>query len=204
MTIDSITPLIMLALFLAGTLWLGLRYKKGSRNIMEYTIGNKTFSTAALIATVVATSYGGGALIRTVTIYTNGLRYIILLIGSVITCNLSRIIVSSRIGTLMEECIPSKGHISMASTIGYIYGKIPRIITALASVGASITSVAIQITVTSRALQICVSDVNPAILMVCSASIVILYSALGGIQSVVITDIPIYFNVLYLPSWSHI
>lgn len=180
----------MLAFFLAGTLWLGLRYKKDSRNITEYTVGNKTFSTAALIATVVATSYGGGVLIRTVeTIYTNGLQYIILLIGSVMICNLSRIIVSRRIGTLMEKYIPSKGHISIASTIGYIYGKTPRIITALASVGASAASVAIQVTVTSRALQICISDVNPAILMVCSASIVVLYSALGGIRSVVITDI---------------
>ena len=57
---DSITPLIMLAIFLAGTLWLGMKYKKSGHNIMEYTIGNKMFTTAALVATVVATGYGGG------------------------------------------------------------------------------------------------------------------------------------------------
>ena len=56
---DSVIPLIMLAIFLAGTLWLGMRYKKGSRSITEYTIGNKMFSTAALTATIVATTYGG-------------------------------------------------------------------------------------------------------------------------------------------------
>ena len=63
---NSITPLIMLALFLAGTLWLGMRHKKDSHNIIEYTIGNRMFTSSALIATVVATGYGGGGLIRVV------------------------------------------------------------------------------------------------------------------------------------------
>ena len=57
---DSITTLVMLAIFLAGTLWLWMRYKKDNRNTTEYTIGNKMFSTSALIATVLATNYGWG------------------------------------------------------------------------------------------------------------------------------------------------
>lgn len=67
--------------------------------------------------------------------------------------------------------------------------KMPRIIAALACVGAAIAVIAGQITVTSRILQICISDVNPTALMVISASIVILYSMFGGIRLVTITDI---------------
>ena len=115
----SITPLIMLAVFLLGTLWLGMRYKKGSRSIMEYTIGNRMFTTAALTATIVATTYGGGGLIRTVEmIYAQGLWYIVLIIGMTITDSLSWIMVTNRIGMFMEGYITSTSHISMADTLG--------------------------------------------------------------------------------------
>ena len=123
------------------------------------------------------------------TIYVKGLWYIVATVGSVIVYNLMCIVTASRIGTFIENHISSKNHISMADTIGHVYGNIPRIITALASVGAAIPVIAGQITVTSRILQTCISDINPTTLMVISASIVILYSMFGGIQSVTITDI---------------
>ena len=91
----STTPLIMLAIFLVGTLWLGMGYKnkKGNNGIVEYTIGNKTFTTAALVATILATGYGGGGLIRTVEmIYARGLWYILFMaIGMMIADSLPRI-----------------------------------------------------------------------------------------------------------------
>ena len=185
----SITPLIMLVVFLIGTLLIGLKSQKDNHGIAEYTIGDRTFTTSALIATVFATTYGAGWFIRTVEMtYADGLWYIMFTIGLSIVSALTRIMVSYRIGIFMGEHVPSKSYISMADTIGYVYGKIPRIITALASVGASATSLAIQMTATSRALQICISDVNPSILMVIAASVVVLYSTAGGIQSVTITD----------------
>ena len=110
-------------------------------------------------------------------------------IGSIIIYESICIMIASRIGVFIENHIPSKNHISMGDTIGHIYGRIPGIIASLANVGVAIPVVAIQITVTSRIMQICISDVNPTILMVISASIVILYSVFGGIQSVTITDI---------------
>ena len=141
----------MLAIFLIGTLWLGMRYKKDGRSIMEYTIGDKTFTTAALIATVVATSYGGGELMRIVNmVYDKGMWYIMFTIGGTAIACLSCIVVASRIGIFMSDHIPSKNHISMADTIGRIYGRIPGIITALASVSVSAAFVAVQITITAK------------------------------------------------------
>ena len=131
-----------------------------------------------------------GGLIRTVEmVYADGLWCIILTLGQVIVRDLARIIVSNRIGIFMEDHISSKNHISVADTLGRIYGKIPKIITALSTVGASTAAIAIQITVTSRILQMCINDMDPTTLMVISASIVILYSTFGGIRSVTITDI---------------
>ena len=187
---DTTISLTMLAIFLAGTLWLGMVHKKDNPGIREYTIGNKTFTTAALIATVLATNYGGGGIIRSVEmIYTYGLWFVMLMIGRTTIAYLSRIVVSHRVGVFMEHHVDANSHISMADTIGKVYGKIPRIITALATVCVVIVDVATQITVTSKILQTLISGVNPTILIVISASIVVLYSTLGGIQSVTITDI---------------
>ena len=180
----------MLAIFLAGTLWLGMKYKKGSHSIIEYTIGDKTFSTAALTATIIATTYGGEGLTHAVeTIYVKGLWYIAATVGSVVVYNLACIATASRVGTFIEIHIPPKNHISMADTMGKVYGRIPRIMTALATVGLVIVNTASQILVTSRILKTCISDTNPTILIVTSASIVVLYSIFGGIRSVTITDI---------------
>ena len=122
---------------------------------------------------------GGGGLIRTVEmIYDKGLWYIMLAIGGATVYTLLCTVVASRIGAFMEDHISSNNHLSMADTMGRIYGKTPRIITACANVAATAVSVAAQITVTSKALQICVSSVNPTMLIVISASIVILYSTL--------------------------
>lgn len=159
---DSVTPLIMLAIFLAATLWMGLWHKKGSRTITEFTIGNKMFTTAALIATIVATTYGGGGLVRTVEMtYDKGLWYIMLVIGGATVYTLLCTVVASRIGAFMEDHISSNNHLPMADSMGRIYGKTPRIITACANVAAIAISVAAQITVTSKALQICLSSVTP-------------------------------------------
>lgn len=187
---DSIIPIIMLAIFLAGTLWLGMKYKKGSIASQNIPIGDKTFSTAALTATIITTTYGSGGLTRAVgTIYVKGLWYIAATVGSVIVYNLACIAIASRVGTFIESHIPPKNHISMADTMGKVYGRIPRIMTALATVGLVIVNTSSQILVTSRILKTCISDTNPTILIVTSASIVVLYSIFGGIRSVTITDI---------------
>lgn len=180
----------MLAIFLTSTLLLGLKYKKDDNDIIKYTVGNKMFSTASLIATIVATSYDGAGILRMVeTVYIKGLWYIMVSLGSYIPLSILYIVVASRIGVFIENYIPEKNHISIADTLGRIYGRIPRIIAASANVCASATSVALSITVISRTLQTCISDVDPTILIVSSALIVVFYSAFGGIRSVTITDI---------------
>ena len=79
--------------------------------------------------------------------------------------------------------------ISMVDTVGKVDGKIPGIVTALATKGISIAYIVALITVTSKILQACISDVNPTMLILIFTSIVVLYSTFGDIQSATITDI---------------
>ncbi|UWW97091.1 MAG: hypothetical protein NMK33_00795 [Candidatus Cardinium sp.] len=58
--------LFMVGAFLVLTLLVGIYFSRKETIFREYAIGNKKFSTATLVATLLATNYGGGALVRTV------------------------------------------------------------------------------------------------------------------------------------------
>jgi len=64
--------------FLVVNLAVGLFYSQGIKNIKEYAIGNRGFSTGAISATIAATWIGGGVLSQTITeTYKNGLYFIV-------------------------------------------------------------------------------------------------------------------------------
>ena len=175
-------PLMVVIVFLIFTLIVGLYYSRKTTTLKEYAIGRKNFSTAALVATVLATTFGGGGLIRTVEqVHVEGLFWIILMsLATVGMWFFSKL--APRMAIFMEN-------LSLAETIGQVYGKLPRIITALASICGSIAFVAIQVNVIIRAISICVGDVDPAILAVLATLILIFYSTFGGIRAVTITDV---------------
>ena len=41
--------------FLIANLWLGLSSSRGIASVKEYAVGNRNFSTATIVATIVAT-----------------------------------------------------------------------------------------------------------------------------------------------------
>lgn len=60
--------------FLIATLILGLASSRGVSSIKEYAIGNRNFSTATIVATIVATWISGGFFYSSITeAYNNGL-----------------------------------------------------------------------------------------------------------------------------------
>ncbi|TDG95791.1 hypothetical protein [Cardinium endosymbiont of Culicoides punctatus] len=72
-------PLLMVVTFLLLTLAVGIYFSNRVKDIKEYAIGHKEFSTATLVATIVATAYGGGGLTRTVEqVHAKGLYWIVL------------------------------------------------------------------------------------------------------------------------------
>jgi len=61
--------------FLTLNLVVGLYYGRGVKNIKDYSLGNRNFSTGALVSTIVATWIGGDYLFITIAeVYTTGLH----------------------------------------------------------------------------------------------------------------------------------
>ncbi|MEF2229274.1 MAG: sodium:solute symporter family protein, partial [Candidatus Cardinium sp.] len=176
-------PFFMVVIFLLLTLATGIyySYNKKSTTIREYAIGDKTFSTTTLVATVMATTYGGGTLIRAVEqVYSSGLYWIMLMILAGINLWIVSLI-AIRMGPFMK-------HLSLPETIGSIYGQYARIITGISSVCSAIAIIAIQINVISVTISSIVAY-NSYIITVLATLILIFYSTLGGIRSVTFTDV---------------
>ncbi|WP_133282057.1 sodium:solute symporter family protein, partial [Cardinium endosymbiont of Culicoides punctatus] len=176
-------PLIMVITFLLFTLATGVYFSKKTTSLKEYAVGHKNFSTATLVATVLATIFGGGGLIRTVQqVHKQGLYWILFSIVAGGGIDFWMISVLARRMTLFM------GHLSMAESIGRIYGKIPRVITAIACIITAIATIAIQINVITLTVGMCTDMVDPRIITIIATLILIFYSSFGGIRAVTYTD----------------
>ena len=176
-------PLIMVIGFLGLMFIVELCYGGKITTIKEYAIGYKNFTTATLVAIVLASTYGGGGLIRNVQeVYHQGLFWTLC---SFVFSPLSFWLLS--IVVLRME--PFMGNFSLAETIGQVYGKIPRIITVLCSMLSCISFLAIQIIVTTQVISLCMGDIHTEIIPMISALILSFYAIFSRTRSVKMVDI---------------
>ena len=167
--------------FLILTLVAGLYYGRGVRTVEDYALGGRNFSTEALVSTIVAT-VGTGSLfvVGVLRTYTHGLYDLIPTCGMALSFLLLAYILIPR----MSEFL---GSISVAESMGKLYGKNVRLITALSgAIGA--TGVAVQYRVFGDLLNYFL-NLNSTYVILVSGFIVTVYSAFGGIRSVTFTDI---------------
>ncbi|MGI2262379.1 hypothetical protein ACRRVA_03715 [Candidatus Cardinium hertigii] len=179
--------IVIVGTFLGLTLLMGIYFSRKRATFREYAIGNKQFATATLVATVLATFFEGGGLIRNVEcIHDLGLWFIVvLLIVPFGMCTISKF--SLRMGPFMQ-------HFSTAETMGSIYGRYPRFITVLVSICRNIILITSQIIIMSHAISICVTSANPYIIPIFSTLILIFYSMFGGVRAVTFTDVLHIYN----------
>ncbi len=173
--------------FLTLNLVVGLYYGRGVKNIKDYSLGNRNFSTGALVSTIVATWIGGDYLFITIAeVYTTGLHYAIGCLGMVVCLFLNAYVFVPK----MSEFL---GSISVASAMGDLYGKHVRLISAIGGAIASAGFIAVQFKVFSYILNdfLGLSGNYPIFL---AASVVTLYSSVGGIRSVTFTDVIQFFT----------
>ncbi|WP_223262007.1 hypothetical protein [Cardinium endosymbiont of Dermatophagoides farinae] len=165
-------PLFIVACFLVLTLLVGLYFSRKKTTFREYAVGNKDFATATLVATVLATFFEGGGLVRNVEcIYDLGLWFIgVLLLVPFGIWIISRL--SLRMGPFMA-------HLSMAETMGSIYGRYPMFITVLVSICNCIIGVTSQIIIMSQAIGMCVTLANSYVIPIFSTLLLIFYSTFG-------------------------
>ena len=183
-------PIVIVGAFLLLTLVVGIYFSRKETTFRAYAVGNKSFSTATLVATVLATYYSAGGLMRNVKcIYQFGLFWIIrnLFVNSFSRWLFSRLML--RMGPFMQS-------LSNAEMIGNVYGTYPRVITALVGICSSICFITIQIVVMSEAISICATldSFNTQMVTIFATLVLIFYSMFGGVRSVTYTDILQFFT----------
>ena len=168
--------------FLVITLFIGCKYSKGIKTIDDYALGGRNFSTLALVSTILATWVSGGMFFVGVSkIYSSGLNYFI-----PSTCMCLQILI---IGTILVPRMSGfLGKISVAEAMGSLYGKEVRLITALCGIAGMVGGIAVQFKIFGTLFNYFFGIPSVAAIFVAS-SIVIIYSAFGGIRAVTHTDI---------------
>ncbi|WP_339044744.1 hypothetical protein [Cardinium endosymbiont of Tipula unca] len=135
-----------------------------------------------LVMTVLATSYGGGGLVRSVEhIYATGLPWIY------ITC--LPIFAFWFMSFLASRSELFMHNLSMPETIGRVYGKHARFIAALSGVCCSVAAIAIQINVMSMAINMFMPALSAKLIVLFAAFILIFYTTIGGIRIATIMQV---------------
>ncbi len=196
--------IVIFVVFLLINFIVGLRYRGKKQSFKEYAIGNKDFSTATLVATIVATCASGSLFFNDLEqTYSNGLYYILAtLVGGTLYLLITGYIIGPRMGAFLNN-------VSVADALGSIYGKKIQFIAAISTVLKGIGYTAVQFKVISKILVILFDYHGPEVTII-SAAIIILYSAWGGVKSVTLTDVVQFITfgtllpVLALFIWNNI
>ena len=168
--------------FLVATIFLGLFSSYGVKNIKEYAIGNRNFSTATIVATIVATWASGQAFFTILLeTYSNGLYFLWSVMGYILCLLSIGIVFAPRMGEFL-------GKLSIADAMGDMYGKHVRIITAITGFIASGGMIALQLKVSGMLFSYCFGSSEIYGVFI-GGAIITFYSSLGGIKSVTFTDI---------------
>ena len=109
--------IIIVVTFLILTLVVGLGHGKKVKTIKDYALGGRNFSTAALVATMVATwASGSGFFITLTKTYTDGYYYLIASCCMGIQLLITAFFLVPRMGEFL-------GSTSVASAMGKLYVK---------------------------------------------------------------------------------
>jgi Na+/proline symporter/signal transduction histidine kinase len=172
--------------FLILTLAVGLGHGKYVKNIKDYALGGRNFSTAALVATIVATyASGSGFFVTLSKTYSGGFYYVLARFG----LGAYFLIVSLILIPRMAEFL---GKISIAEAMGDLYGQRVRVITAIAGTIGGIGAIAVQFKVFGSLFAYFFHF--PSYIAIIGAGLITtIYSAFGGIRAVTFTDILQFF-----------
>jgi Na+/proline symporter/signal transduction histidine kinase len=180
--------IIIVAVFLTLNLICGLLSGYGIRNIREYAIGNKNFSTATIVAAIAATWIGGSNFSITVAeTHKQGIFFLICSLAEAVSFWLIAYCYAPRMAEFL-------GKLSIAEAMNDIYkNRYIRGIIAIFSTVPAIGRIAMQFLVLHSLLSLWLG--MPGVYATTLSSlIIIIYSTFGGIKSVTFTDIIQFFT----------
>lgn len=179
---DFNIDIAIVVIFLIITLSVGLGHGKSVKNIKDYALGGRNFSTGALVATIVATyASGSGFFIMLSKTYSDGFYFMFASLGMSVSLFITSFILLPRMGEFL-------GKVSIAEAMGDLYGTKVQLITAITGSIGSAGLIAMQFKVFGNVISYFVGIPSTTAIIV-SGVIATIYSAFGGIRAVTFTDI---------------
>ena len=176
-----IDVIIIIAYLLFITI-LGLLQTKKIKNIEQYTIGDRNFSTFAIVATMFATYISAQYILgKTGKVYEQGLLFMLPFFIQPLVWITTSLYFSKNIEYF-------KGSISVVDIMQLAYKTTGKYVTAISSILFSIAVLSVQTTAIAYLFQH-FFGLSYEVGAFIGIGMVTLYSALGGIRSVIITDI---------------
>ena len=178
---------LILLIFLVINIAVGFRIKRKVKDIEDYALGGKNFSTGILTATIVATFSGGNTITSTISkVYSEGIIYILIMLAFALTMVTIALVYIPRMKKFL-------GYISMAKAMEDLYGTPARIITGVTGIITGIGYVTVQFKVSATIFSYFFGIPEIWALLITSI-IVISYSTFGGVRAVTFTDVVQFYT----------
>lgn len=180
--------LIIITIYLGITLIVGIYKGSGIKNVREYAIAGRNYGTPVLVATIFGTLIGGGSTIGiTESIFGTGIIFLFIFLGDPI----HKLIISEKIAPRMGRF---HNMISVGDLMDSFYGKAGRLAAGLCGFILLAGLLGAQISAFAYIFHF-FTGMSPLLAIILAATIVVLYSAFGGIKAVTATDV-IQFGVI--------
>ncbi|NRA74003.1 MAG: sodium:solute symporter family protein [Rickettsiales bacterium] len=176
---------------------IGFLYQKKPKNIKEYALGGNNIGLFALISTVIATAFGGRSIIGTsAALYQQGIWLcLVMCVRPIGMCLMSLLIV--------PKLSKYYGCFSVSEVIGRMYGKYAQKLGGITSFTFCIGMLAAQIKSLHWVMEH-IFEQNALSATIIALAIMILYSSIGGVVSVIKTDIlQLLIFIIIVPAVSY-
>lgn len=171
-------------------LCVGIFVSRKVKNFDDYSTGNRNYTAPIIFATLSASFIGGGFTNGLAEkVFTMGLVYVVALWGF----SLKEILVATLIAPRMT---PFKEARSVGDIMGQLYGQYAKIFTGIAATGVAAGIAGAQFAAFGYVLNVLLG-ITPVVGVLIGTAIVVTYSTLGGLKSVVTNDV-IHFVVLII------
>lgn len=180
-TLDS----IIMALYFAGMILVGVYYSKKAKSSDDFLVAGRNVGFFRLTSTITAGDMGGGYVIGTVGLaFVSGYGASWLTFSSLLGTFAVAIFLAPKIKPLADKL----KFVSQPEFLGYRYDKRARLVGAIMATFANITFVGTQI-VAGAVLISAITGLPKTVAAWIAGGIIILYTALGGLGSVITTDV---------------
>ncbi len=174
--------------YLLIILGIGIRASKSVKSLKDYSIGGRGYSGFFVFATLSASFIGGGFSIGlSEKVFTLGLSFVLAVWGFSLKEILIAKFIAPRMGTFEKK-------MSVGDIMGQLYGKHAKVVTGIAGALVCTGVAGAQFCAFGYITHILLG-ISPSLGIFVGAIVVIFYSTLGGMRSIVMND-TVHFCVL--------